>query len=81
MKRLIAAVVVAGWSSSAWLGWAAAEPSPAAGVDAALFRPSIDGSGVLSLEGARLPVKHDLSWKLWFGYGKGPFDVAKSRAS
>jgi hypothetical protein len=57
-------------------GVAAAEPSPAAGVDSALFRPSFDGSGVLSLEGARQPVKHDLSWKLWMGYGKGPFDVA-----
>lgn len=55
---------------------AVAEPSPAAGVDAALFRPSYDGSGVLSLEGGRLPVKHELSWKSWLGYGTSPFNVA-----
>ncbi|MBK9034403.1 MAG: OmpA family protein [Myxococcales bacterium] len=71
MRRLVAVLVVA-----ALAGTAVADPSPAAGVDAALFRPSIDGSGVLSLEGARLPVKHDLSWKMWLGYGKGPFNVA-----
>ncbi len=44
-------------------GVASAEPSPAAGVDSALFRPSFDGSGVLSLEavsrGARLAVAVD----------------------
>jgi large repetitive protein len=54
----------------------AADPSPAAGVDAALFRPSYDTSGVLSLEGARLPTVHDLSWKMFLGYGKGPLNVA-----
>lgn len=55
---------------------AAAEPSPAAGVDAALFRPSFDTGGVLSLEGARQPPAGDLSWKAWMGYGQAPLNVA-----
>ena len=48
----------------------------AAGVDAALFRPSYDTSGVLSLEGARLPPRRDLSWKMWMSYAKAPLDLA-----
>jgi len=46
------------------------------GVDAALFRPSYDTSGTLSLEGARLPPKRDLSWKMWLSYASKPLDVA-----
>lgn len=53
-----------------------AEDSNAAGVDAALFRPSYDTSGVLSLEGARLPPRRDLSWKMWLSYAKAPLDLA-----
>ncbi|MCL4226443.1 MAG: OmpA family protein [Myxococcales bacterium] len=56
-------------------GPAPAHADPASGVDAALFRPSYDGSGVLSLEGARLPTRYDLSWKLLLGFAKGPLDV------
>ncbi len=48
---------------------------PTSGVDAALFRPSYDGSGVFSLEGARLATKRDLSWKMLLGFAKGPLDV------
>ena len=47
-----------------------------AGVDAALVRPSYDTSGLFSLEGARLPPRHDLSWKMWLSYAQHPFDVA-----
>ena len=69
-------VARAGLALAATAAAAVADPSPAAGVDAALFRPSYDASGVLSLEGGRLPVRHDLSWKLWLGYAQGPLDVA-----
>ena len=48
---------------------------PTGGVDSALFRPSYDGSGVFSLEGARLATKRDISWKLMLGFAKGPLDV------
>ncbi len=48
---------------------------PASGVDAALFRPSYDTSGVLSLEGARLPTKRDLSWKMLLGFASSPLNV------
>jgi outer membrane protein OmpA-like peptidoglycan-associated protein len=54
----------------------AAADSATAGVDAALFRPSYDASGVFSLEGARLPPKRDLSMKMVLGFAKGPFDLA-----
>jgi|JI6StandDraft_1071083.scaffolds.fasta_scaffold04384_4 hypothetical protein len=67
---------LAGLALVTLVGSAIAEPSPAAGVDSAIFRPAFDGAGVLSLEGARLPGKYELSWKTWLGYGKGPFDVA-----
>ena len=70
-----APAVVAG-ALAALVTTASADQTPSAGVDAALFRPSIDTSGVLSLEGGRLPVNHDLSWKTWLSYAKGPFDVS-----
>lgn len=46
------------------------------GVDAALFRPSYDTSGIFSLEGARLPPKRDISMKMLLGFAKGPLDTA-----
>jgi hypothetical protein len=47
----------------------------ASGVDAALFRPSYDTSGVLSLEGARIPTKRDISWKMLLGFASSPLNV------
>ena len=55
---------------------APAAADPASGVDAALFRPSYDTSGLFSLEGARLPPRRDLSWKMWLSYAQHPFDLA-----
>jgi outer membrane protein OmpA-like peptidoglycan-associated protein len=58
---------------------AAASPAvaePSSGVDAALFRPSYDTGGLFSLEGARLPPRRDLSWKMWLSYAQHPFDLA-----
>ena len=52
-----------------------ASADSASGVDAALFRPSYDSSGVFSLEGARLPTKRDLSMKMLLGFAKGPLDL------
>src|SRR5690349_16380813 len=49
---------------------------PHSGVDSALFRPSVDTSGVFSLEGARPMAKRDLSWKFLFGFAQKPFEVA-----
>ena len=57
------------------LASASASADPSSGVDAALFRPSYDTGGLFSLEGARLPPHHDLSWKMWLSYAKSPFDV------
>ncbi len=54
---------------------ATSRANPHSGVDAALFRPSLDNSGVFSVEGARLMPTHDFSWKLWVGYAQKPFDV------
>jgi outer membrane protein OmpA-like peptidoglycan-associated protein len=53
----------------------ATHADPSSGVDAALFRPSYDTSGVLSLEGARLPTKRDISWKLLLGFASSPLNV------
>ena len=46
------------------------------GVDSALFRPSYDTGGILTIEGARLMPRRDLSLKLHFGYAQSPIDVA-----
>ena len=54
----------------------AAHADSTSGVDSALFRPSYDTGGVLSIEGARLMPRRDLSFKILFGYGKSPIDVA-----
>jgi outer membrane protein OmpA-like peptidoglycan-associated protein len=48
---------------------------PTSGVDGALFRSSYDAGGIFSLEGARLLAKHDLSFKLWLGYGRAPLKL------
>ncbi|HEY5937342.1 MAG TPA: OmpA family protein [Kofleriaceae bacterium] len=45
-------------------------------MDSALFRPSYDTGGILSIEGARLMPRHDLSFKLHFGYAQSPLNVA-----
>jgi outer membrane protein OmpA-like peptidoglycan-associated protein len=55
---------------------APAHADPTSGIDAALFRPSYDANGVFAVEGARLLPVRDLSFKLLFGYGKSPLDVA-----
>jgi outer membrane protein OmpA-like peptidoglycan-associated protein len=47
-----------------------------AGVDAHLFRPSLDSGGVFSLEGGRLMARRDLSLKAFLGYAQKPFSVA-----
>jgi len=54
---------------------AVAAADPSSGVDAALFRPSYDSSGVFSLEGARLPTKRDLTWKMLLGFASSPLDL------
>ena len=46
------------------------------GVDAALFRPTIDTTGVFSLEGARLMPRRDIAWKFLVGYAQKPFRTA-----
>ncbi len=45
------------------------------GVDSALFRPTIDTSGVFSLDGARPLPRRDLVWKVLFGYAQQPFSA------
>jgi outer membrane protein OmpA-like peptidoglycan-associated protein len=71
--RVIAATAAAVTAVAATASPAAAEPH--SGVDAALFRPSLDAVGVFSVEGARLMPKRDLSWKMLLGYAQKPFDV------
>ena len=68
------AALAAALATLAASGPAAADP--AAGVDNALWRPSYDTSGVLTLEGARLPPVHDLSWKMLMSYAHRPFQLA-----
>jgi outer membrane protein OmpA-like peptidoglycan-associated protein len=60
---------------AALAGLAAPAAAQHSGVDAALFRPSIDTSGVFSLEGARLMPRRDLSWKMLVGYAQAPFQA------
>ncbi|MCE9574630.1 MAG: OmpA family protein [Deltaproteobacteria bacterium] len=43
------------------------------GVDSALFRPTIDTTGVFSLDGARPMPRRDLVWKILLGYAQQPF--------
>lgn len=71
MKQLVASVVAGVVAGAAVPAYA----NPHSGVDAALFRPAVDTSGVFSLEGARLMPKRDLSWKLWFGFAQAPFEA------
>jgi outer membrane protein OmpA-like peptidoglycan-associated protein len=66
--------VVAVLSSVAIAGTASADSS--SGIDSALSRPSIDTSGVYSLEGARLMPVRDISWKTLMGFSSSPFNVA-----
>jgi hypothetical protein len=58
------------------LGASPAYADSTSGVDSALFRPSYDTGGILSIEGARLMPKRDLSLKLHFGYAQAPLDAA-----
>jgi outer membrane protein OmpA-like peptidoglycan-associated protein len=53
-----------------------AHADPTSGVDVAMFRPSYDANGVFAVEGARLMPVRDLVFKVLFGYGKSPIDVA-----
>ncbi len=53
-----------------------ARAEPSGGVDAVLFRPSYDTSGVFSLEGARLPTRRDLTWKMMMGFAKNPLNLS-----
>ena len=52
------------------------QADPTSGVDAELFRPSFDTTGVFSLEGARLMPRRDLSFKILLGYAQKPLNVA-----
>jgi len=54
----------------------AAQADSTSGVDSALFRPSYDTNGILSIEGARLMPKRDLSLKFHLGYAKSPMDLS-----
>lgn len=73
-----------GLASAAWAAFACTlvgattrgTADSSSGVDAVMFRPSFDTSGVFSLEGARLPTRHDLSWKMFLGYAKSPLNLA-----
>ncbi len=53
-----------------------AQANPHSGVDSALFRTSIDTSGVFSLEGARPMARRDLSWKFLAGFAQKPLELA-----
>jgi outer membrane protein OmpA-like peptidoglycan-associated protein len=70
MQRLNTVVILGLLASSA------AHADSTSGVDSALFRPSYDSGGILSVEGARLMPKSDLSLKVQFGYAKSPIDVS-----
>ena len=49
---------------------------PHAGVDSNLYRPSVDGSGVYTLDGAQALERYDLALKLGIGGGLQPLRVA-----
>jgi len=72
-KHIVSVGVVA---SGLLFAGGAALADPHSGVDAALFRPSIDTSGVFSLEGARPMARRDLSWKFLSGFAQKPFEMA-----
>ncbi len=71
MQRLTRTVVVI---SSLLASVAHADST--SGVDSALFRPSYDTNGILSIECARLMPKRDLSLKFHVGYAQSPIDVS-----
>jgi outer membrane protein OmpA-like peptidoglycan-associated protein len=66
-----AAVMVSMW---ALMHFAHADST--GGVDAALFRASMDTTGVYSLDGARLMPKRDISWKVLLSYASSPLEAA-----
>ncbi len=66
----------AGLAVGALLTATEVQADPHSGVDAALFRPAIDTTGVFSLEGARLMPKRDLSWKMLLGFAQKPLEAA-----
>lgn len=70
MQRLTSFVVLSALVAST------AHADSTSGVDSALFRPSYDTGGILSVEGARLMPRRDLSLKVQFGYARSPIDVA-----
>jgi outer membrane protein OmpA-like peptidoglycan-associated protein len=76
MNRPRSAALVAAALGATVLGAAAPARAQHSGIDSTLFRPSVDTSGVFSVEGARLMPKHDLSWKFLVGYGAQPFQAA-----
>lgn len=71
-RRALAAALAAGLAAPASPALAESH----SGVDAVLFRPSIDTAGVFSLEGARPMPARDLSWKMLAGYAQRPFEAA-----
>jgi outer membrane protein OmpA-like peptidoglycan-associated protein len=63
---------------AAALGAALVGPAQAdstSGIDSALFRPTIDTTGVFSLDGARPLPRRDVVWKVLLGYAKQPFSA------
>jgi hypothetical protein len=70
VRRVLAALVLFA-SAPAY-----ADADSSSGIDAALFRPSVDTSGVFSLEGARLMPLRDISWKMLTGFAQKPFQAA-----
>ncbi len=69
------ALFAAGVAAGLGLLAPSAHADSTAGVDAALFRPAVDHSGVWSLEGARPMPKRDLSWRLWLGFAQKPLSL------
>ncbi len=57
------------------IGASSAFGEPHAGVDSNLYRPSVDGSGIYTLDGARTLERYDLAVKLGLGGGLQPLRV------
>ena len=74
--RIKLAVAVSAAMAATVLGAAAPAYAQHSGVDSALFRPSVDTTGVFSLEGARLMPRRDISWKMLVGFAQKPFEAA-----
>ncbi len=76
MQKLAALLASGVTSAGLLLAATPARADSTSGVDAVLFRPSVDGTGVWSLEGARIMPRRDLSWRLWVGFAQQPLSLA-----